>query len=96
MNNYSLFEPVPLSFSRVGVTGSVSGLTVTATVVNAVTGATLLSATTLPEIGTTGVYNFSWVHSLKEQTECAVTYTVGSKTYREFILIGGNAGGSII
>lgn len=88
MDIYSLIDVVPLSFSRVRNNALSTGLTVTAVVTNAVTNAVLLASTSLPEIAVgAGIYNYNWAHGLNVNTECLITYTVGTSKYMEYILI---------
>lgn len=93
MDIYNLNDVIPLGFSRVRNNVLISGLTVTVTVKNAQTGASLLSSTSVPELGVTGIYNYDWTHGLTATTQCLVTFTVGSSIYNEFILISEDEAG---
>lgn len=86
-------DTIPLSFSRVRAGTIVSGLTVTVVVKNAATGATLLSSHSVPEVlAGSGIYSYSWAHGLSADTECLVTFTVGSQIYSEHLFITINTG----
>ncbi len=88
MDVYNFVDFVPLSFSRNTGSSLVSGLTVSVTVKNAKTNASLLSSTSVPEISSgAGIYTYNWAHGLTTDTECLVTFTVGSSIFTEFILI---------
>lgn len=94
MDIYNLNDTVPLSYSRVRNGQTVSGLTVTATVVNSKTNATLLPSVALPETAAnSGVYFYNWTHGLLQDTECTVTYTVSGQRYLEKIFISQTSAG---
>lgn len=79
---YKTVDTIPLSYLRIRSGALVAGLTVTVKVVNCVTGATLLTSTTMTEI-TPGVYVYNWTHGLSVFTECVALYTVGALVYAE-------------
>jgi hypothetical protein len=88
MDYYSLNDAVPLSYAREINHQTVTGLTVTVSVVNTRTNASLLATTSLPETATgSGVYFMNWTHGLTQDTQCTVTYTVNGQKYLEFIFI---------
>lgn len=94
IETYNSQETVVLTYSRAINGALVSGLTVNILIKNAVTGATLLASTSMPEIGSSGIYTYSWTHGLTaEQTECLVQYTAGTRTVFEHILITNMSGG---
>jgi len=93
MTIYSGNDVIPLSFSRVRAGSVISGLSVTVDVKNAKTGAVLLSSTSAPEVGSTGIYTYNWTHGLTQDTECLVTYTVDGSKYVEYILISASGTG---
>lgn len=93
MDIYSLETVIPLSYARVRNNALVSGLTVTVVVKNALTAATILSSTSVPEISSSGIYTFNWTHGQTADVECLATYTVGSATYQEYFLISNDATG---
>lgn len=94
MDIYSLTDTIPLSFSRVRNSALVTGLTVTVVVTNATTNAVLLASTSMPEVAVgAGVYTYSWVHGVRQDTICLVTYTIGTSKYYEQILISNDAAG---
>lgn len=98
MTIYSFVDTIPLSFSRVRAGGTVTGLTVTVSVQNVKTGATLLASTAVPEVGSaTGIYTYNWTHGITVDTQCLVTFLVGGSKYVEFILItnDGNGGRAV-
>ena len=79
---YKTVDPVPLSYVRVRSGALVSGLTVTVKVLNALTGSTLLATTTMTEI-TSGVYSYSWAHTLTAFTDCVAIYSASGLIYAE-------------
>ena len=79
---YKTVDAVPTSFVRIRLGVIQTGLTVTVRIVNVLTGATLLSTTTMTEI-TPGVNSYNWVHSLTALTECVALYTTGGLVYAE-------------
>ena len=93
MEYYTLIDIIPLSFSRVKNNALVSGLTVTVTVKNGKTGATLLAATSCPEITSgAGIYTYNWTHGLIEPTECLVEFSVNGHIYSEFVIVTNSSG----
>lgn len=97
MEIYSFYDQIPFSYSR-EINGTlVSGLTVSVTVTNAKTGATLLATTAMPEVGTTGNYTYNWTHGITTPTECLVTYSITGKPNRhQYILISNGGTGSSV
>lgn len=94
MDIYSLTDQIPVSYSRARNNALVTGLTVTAVITNAKTGVTLLASTSLPEVSVgAGIYTYNWTHGLTQDTECLITYTVGTSKIMEFILISNDAAG---
>ena len=93
MDVYSLTDTIPLSFSRIRNSALVSGLTVTVTVVNVKTNATLLASTLMPEVSTSGIYVYNWTHGQAQDTECLIKYSVGTNNYYEQIFITNDAVG---
>lgn len=92
MDIYSFSSIIPLSFTRVRAGVLVTGLTVTVTVKNAATGASLLASTSVPEaLAGSGIYTYNWTHGLSQDTECLVTFSVGGSPYSEYILISNNS-----
>ena len=87
MTIYDYLDQIPLTFARVRNNARVSGLTVSVTVLNSSTGATLLASTSLPEAGSSGLYHFMWTHGIFAPTECLAVYTVGAQTYQEYFMI---------
>lgn len=79
---FKTVDAVPLAFMRVRSGALVTGLTVTVKVLNVITGATLLSTTSMSEV-TPGVYAFNWSHSQNIFTECAAIYVVAGSSYVE-------------
>lgn len=94
MDVYSEQDVIPLSFSRYRNGALVSGLTVNVTVTDAATGSVLLGSTSVPEVASSGIYTYNWTHGLTADTECLVTYTVGTVLYQEFFLITNHSGGT--
>lgn len=94
MDIYSLTDSIPLSFSRIRNNALITGLTVTVVVTNAKTNAVLLASTSCPEIAVgAGIYTFNWSHGQNSDTECLVSFTVGTQKFNEFILITNDAVG---
>ena len=94
MDFYTEQDTIPLSFMRVRNNTPVTGLTVTVVVKNASTGATLLSSTTIPEVGTgSGNYTYNWTHGVSSIIECVATYTTGSSVYTEYFTINNASQG---
>ena len=88
MDKHDLSDPViSLEYAR-PINGVLqTGLTVTVTVTNASTNATLLAATAMPEIASgAGIYKYVWTHGLTQDTQVLVTYSVGgTRKVQEFI-----------
>jgi len=80
---FKMYDPIPLSFTRVLNGASVTGLTVKVVVQNLSSGAVLLASATLLEI-TPGLYVYNWTHLITTQTECIATYTVGTTSTSVF------------
>lgn len=83
---YKAFDAIPLYFQRVRNGVPVTGLTVTVSVSNAATGASLLALTSLTEV-TPGLYSYVWTPGISTQTECISTYTTGGLQFKETLTI---------
>jgi hypothetical protein len=86
---------IPLFFIRMRGGAPTTGLTVLVSVVNAITGASLLSSTSAPETSAgSGLYSLAWVHGITQTTEAIATYsvTVGgvTKLYKEHFTISSS------
>jgi hypothetical protein len=87
-DNQNVRDAIPLSFVRIRNGSKVTGLTVTVTVVNVKTGATILASTNVPEVGAgSGLYSYTWTHGQTQETDCLVTYTVAGFAYCEFLTV---------
>ena len=83
---YKSVDAVPLSFVRIRGGALVTGLTLTAKVLNVLTGTTLLSTTTMSEV-TPGVYAYNWAHSQTTFTECVAIYSTSGSSFVEYFTI---------
>ena len=83
---YKVYDSIPLSFVRIKNGLAITGLSVTVSVQATLTGATLLSTTTLTEV-TAGLYVYNWNHGILSTTECVATYTVSGLVFKEFFAI---------
>ena len=76
-------DPIPLAFRKISAGNPVAGLTVTVTVVDALTGTVLLSSTAMTEVSS-GLYSYQWSSGVQTQMQCLATYFDGSSYYDEF------------
>lgn len=83
---FAIGAPITLSFRYILAGIPQTGQTVTATVVNALTGATLLSQTPLNEV-VAGQYTYSWSSGLTQFTNCRATYTILGKQVDDYFQI---------
>ena len=86
MGNAKYFTPnaIPLFFIRLINGAPVTGLVVSVSVINSVTGALLLSPITLTETGFgSGQYTYLWAFNPASTVECLATYTVAGKEFKE-------------
>jgi hypothetical protein len=86
MGEYKSGDNIPLCYTRIRNGAVVTGLTVTVTVQNALTGATLLASTALTEV-TPGLYSYNWVAGITTQTECIATYSTSGGIFKEAFTI---------
>lgn len=86
MTIFKVYDSIPLNFSRIKNGAAVTGLSVTVTVQNVVTGATLLASTALVEVSP-GLYSYNWVTGISTQTECVTTFTTGGAVFKEVFTV---------
>jgi hypothetical protein len=86
---YNIGDVIPLSFTRNLGSGPITGLTVSATVTNAKTGAVLLASTNLNEtVSGNGIYTYLWTPTVTSKTECVITYNIGgTQSFTEYMTI---------
>lgn len=91
-SRYDTLLPIPLGYVRMRGGAPITGLTVTVSVANALTGGSLLASTSISEVGTgSGLYTYSWASGIAITTECVASYSVtdglGTKIYKEHFTI---------
>lgn len=84
--NFPIGTSIPLSFRYLLAGIPQTGQTVSVKVVDAKTGATLLSSTTMTEV-VSGQYVYTWNSGITQFTNCLATYTILSKQVDEFFQI---------
>ncbi len=84
-STYNSTDTIPLFYIQMRNGAPVTGLTVSVSVVNALTGATLLASTNLPEVIVgSGLYAYAWSNTgVTVETECVATYAVAGYQYKE-------------